>query len=147
MDWLWVLLVAVRAVSPADHDQWATRLAELDRGRSAAFADADPGRLDDVYASGSSGRRADTAMIEAYARRDGRVVGAELRILTCRVVRASDDRVRLEVVDQLGPSRVVWGDGTSDGLPRDRPTRREVTMIRTADGWRIAQTRPVDPST
>lgn len=141
MDWLWVLLIAIRGLSPAPDDQWATRLAELDRAREAAFASADPARLDDVYVAGSSGQRADAATIEAYDRRGGRVVGADLMILSCRIVRTSRDRARLEVVDRLARSRVVWDDGTSTDLPRDRPTRRVMTLRRTDAGWRIASSR------
>jgi len=143
MDWLWVLIVAVRGLSSSPDDQWATRLGELDRVRAEAFATADPRRLDEVYAQGSDGWRTDEATIGAYARRDGRVIGADLRVLSCRVVQASPDRVSLEVVDQLGPARVRWGNGTSTDLPRDRPSRRALTVIRTADGWRIAESGQV----
>jgi hypothetical protein len=145
MDWLWVLIVAVRAVSPAPDDQWAVRLAELDHVRERAFATSDPSVLDDVYVEGSRARRADARLIEAYRRRDGRVVGAELRVLSCRLLKQGSGRVRLEVVDQLAPARVEWGDGTSTTLPRDRPTRRQVTLHRADDGrWRIAAARQVD---
>lgn len=140
MDWLWVLLVAVRALSPSPDDQWATRLAELDGTREAAFAAADPARLDDVYVAGSPAHRTDAETIAAYARRGGRVVGAQLRVLSCHVVRVSDDRVRLEVVDQLAPATVVWQDDTSTALPRDLPTRRDITVVRTDEGWRIGHT-------
>jgi len=146
MGWWWFVVVMIRAVSPAPDDQWAARLTELDLARAQAFATADPQRLDEVYVSGSPARRTDAASIDAYARRGGRVVGAELRILTCHVVRASPDRVRLEVVDQLGPARVLWSDGTSRDLPRDHPSRREITVVRTPAGWRIAQSRQVSPS-
>lgn len=138
MDWIWVLLVAARGLSPAPDDQWATTLASLDRVRAEAFATGDPSLLDDVYSPGSVGRRADAATIDAYASRGGRVTGAELRILSCHVVRASPDGARLEVVDQLGDARVVWHDGTSTELPRDRPSRRVVTVERTEEGWRIS---------
>jgi hypothetical protein len=145
MDWLWVLIVAVRAVSPAPDDQWAVRLAELDDVRQRAFATADRSLLDAVYVDRSPARRSDARLIDAYRRRGGRVVGAELRVLSCRVVRQGSAGVRLEVVDQLGPSRVVWGDGTSTDLPRDRPSRRQITLVRTSDGWRIAGSRLSGP--
>ena len=145
MDWLWVLIVAVRAVSPAPGDQWAARLAELDHVRERAFAASDPSMLDGIYVDGSPAQRSDARLIEAYRRRDGRVVGAELRVLSCRVLGEGSGRVRLEVVDQLAPARVEWGDGTSTLLPRDRPTRRHVMLERTGDGrWRIAAARQVD---
>lgn len=138
MDWLWTILIAVRGLSTAPGDEWAVRLAELDRAREAAFAAAEPARLDDVYVRHSSGLRADAAAIEAYSRRGGRVVGAELRILSCRVVRATHDRVQLEVIDQLAPATVVWDDGSLTRLPRDQPSRRSLTVVHTDDGWRIA---------
>lgn len=141
MDWIWVLLVAVRGLSPAPDDQWATTLAELDRVRAEAFATAAPDRLGEVYVAGSAGEREDAAVIASYAQRGGRVAGAELRILSCRVVRSTADRAQLEVVDRLGLARVVWDDGSSTDLPRDRPSRRLVTVQRTADGWRIAGSR------
>lgn len=141
MDWMWVLLVAVRGLSPSPDDQWATTLTDLDRVRAEAFAEADPSRLDDVYVARSRGRRTDAASITAYARRDGAVKHAELRILSCHVVRSSPDRVQLDVVDQLGDARVVWGDGTTTDLPRDRPSRRLVTVQRTPEGWRVAGSR------
>ena len=141
MDWLWVLIVAVRAVSPAADDQWAARLAELDHARGRAFSSADPTLLREVYAPGSRARRADAATIDAYAARGGRVVGAELMILRCRVVSSSPARVRLEVVDQLAAARVEWDDGPTTRLPRDLPSRREVALVRTGQGWRIAETR------
>jgi hypothetical protein len=143
VDWLWVLFVAVRGLSPAPADQWATTLAKLDQARTDAFATADPARLGEVYMPGSAGLRADAAAIEAYGRRGGRVVDADLHILSCRVVRSSPDRVRLDIVDQLGGARVVWADGTSTDLPRDRPSRRLVTIERSADGWRVAASRQV----
>ncbi|AWB91935.1 hypothetical protein [Aeromicrobium chenweiae] len=117
---------------------WTIIMAILDKDRAAAFADADATRLDDVYVEGSRARAADAATIRSYARRDGRVLGAELRVLTCRVVRAGSDRATLDVVDVLSPSRVEWGDGTTTELPRDQPSRHRVTLHRTADGWRIA---------
>jgi hypothetical protein len=141
MDWLWMLLVAVRALSPSADDQWAVRLAALDDVRQQAFATADTRLLRDVYAPGSQARRADARLIGAYARRGGRVVGAELRVLDCRVLKSGRDRVRLEVVDQLAPATVEWADGTSTTLPRDRPSRRHVTLVRAVEGWRIAGTR------
>lgn len=145
MDWLWVLLIAVRGLSPAPEDVWATRLAALDQARETAFASADPARLAAVYVAGSRGLRADAAAIEAYAARGGRVVGAELRVLSCRVVRASDDRAQLEIIDQLARAHVLWDDGSSTWLPHDRPSRRSLTVVRTGDGWRISEAVDLQP--
>ena len=141
MDWLWVLMAALRAVSPAPSDQWATRLGELDDIRAEAFATTEPGLLDGVYVRGSRALAADRATITDYRERGGRVVGADLRIISCRVLVASSARVRLDVVDRLGPARIVWDDGSSTELPRDEPSRRVVTVVRTPEGWRIAGVR------
>lgn len=141
MDWLWTIILTMRQASDEPADRWATRLAALDQERAAAFADADVSRLEDVYVAGSEAMRADATTIRSYARRDGRVVGAELRVLTCRVVRSSPDRAVLDVVDVLAPSRVEWADGTSTSLPRDNPSPRRVTLLRTPDGWRMVASR------
>jgi len=145
MDWLWVLIVAIRGVSPSPSDQWASRLTELDEVRAHAFATADTDLLDEVYTRGSDARRSDAVTIGAYAVRGGRVAGAELRVLSCAVVRESANEVTLDVVDQLAAARVEWGDGTATALPRDRPSRRWVTIVRESDGWRIAATHMVSP--
>ena len=138
MDWLWVLIAAVRAVSPAPEDQWATRLTELDEVRAEAFATADTGLLDRVYVRRSRLWQADAETIADYDGRGGRVVGADLRVISCRVLAASSSRARLDVVDRLGPARIVWADGSATQLPRDEPSRRVITLVRTTEGWRIA---------
>ena len=138
MDWLWVLIAALRAVSPAPEDQWATRLGELDQVRAEAFASTDSGLLDGVYVRGSRALASDARTIADYRRRGGRVVGADLRILSCRVLAASASRARLEVVDRLGQAWIVWSDGSATQLPRDEPSRRVITLVRTDEGWRIA---------
>jgi hypothetical protein len=138
MDWLWVLIAAVRAVSPAPEDEWATRLSQLDGVRAEAFATKDPSALDGVYVRGSQALRADVATIADYRNRGGRVVGADLRVISCRVLAASSSRAQLEVVDRLGPARIVWADGATMELPRDEPSRRVITLVRTTEGWRIA---------
>ena len=146
MDWLWVLIAAVRAVSPAPADQWATRLGELDEVRAEAFAAADAGLLDGAYVRRSRAMRVDAATIDDYRRRGGRVVGAEMRVISCRVLAASPSRARLEVVDRLGPARIVWSDGSATALPRDEPSRRVITLVRTTEGWRIAGVSPPQSS-
>lgn len=138
MDWISVLVAAVTSLLASDDLHWAGVLGELDDVRAEAFASSDPTMLDDVYAPGSAGRGDDASIIGAYANRGARVVGADLILLTCEVRSASADRVSLDVVDQLDASRIVWDDGTTRSLPRDQPTRRVVTLVRTEDGWRIA---------
>jgi hypothetical protein len=138
MDWWWVLLALTRSLMPSDDDRWVMTLGRLDAVRAEAFATGDPPLLDEVYVKGSRIQRVDAAAIRDYARRDARVVGAELHLLSCRRLSSTDGRVRLDVVDRLGAARVEWEDGTTRRLPRDLPTRRVVTLVRTSEGWRIA---------
>lgn len=138
MDWLWVLITLARHASPEPEDQWAARLTALDSARQRAFAEAAPQLLDSVYVADSRALAHDVDLIRSYARRGGRVTGAELRILSCTVISSGRDQARLEIVDVLAPSQVVWRDGMTSELPHDRPSQRIVTMRRTADGWRIA---------
>lgn len=137
MEWWSAWVMVLSSLLGSDDVRWATVLGELDHVRAEAYATADPRLLDGVYAVGSAGREVDTATIDDYARRGAHVVGADLALLSCRVEDASVDRVRLAVVDQLDSARIVWSDGTSRALPRDRPTQRVVTLVRAADGWRI----------
>lgn len=137
MDWLWVLIIALRPLEANDEVRWASVLGAIDDVRAEAFAAGDPALLDGVYAPGSPARKVDAAAIRAYTGRGGRVTGADLALLSCRVVGSSTDRAVLDVVDRLGPATVVWDDGTSRALPRDRPTQRIVTLVRTEVGWRI----------
>lgn len=137
-----MLITALRAASPAPEDRWATALAELDEVRAQAFAEGRPQLLSQVYVRGSGARVTDAATIADYERRGGRVVGAELRVLSCEVLAESSRRVRLDVVDRLGPARIVWDDDASTALPRDEPSRRVVTLVRTAGGWRIETVSP-----
>lgn len=145
MDWVWPLVMLLRSASPAPDDRWAVVLADLDRARAEAYATGDPRRLDGVYVRGSDPQALDAATISDYADRGARVVGADLRVLSCRVIGSSPARVRLDVVDQLDEARVVWSDGSSRRLPRDQPSRHRVTLVRTADGWRIAGSVELNP--
>ncbi len=138
MDWMFVLISVVTSIADSHEIRWAGVLDGLDAARAEAFAQADPKQLDRVYVDGSAARAVDAALIADYAGRGGRVVGAELDLLSCNVRRATGARVSLEIVDQLAAARVEWDDGSSRALPRDQPTRRVVVLVRTSAGWRIA---------
>jgi hypothetical protein len=147
MSWWWLLVLGLRAglgvAHPAD---CAPELAAADRVRAVAFAAGDPARLDGVYVANSPLRAADARVVQDYGRRGGRVVGALLQVSECRETARSDTAIRLEVTESLGPAFVRWDDGSTSDLPRDRPTRRVVTLQRTRDGWRISGSRSPAPS-
>ncbi len=138
MEWWVAWVVALGSLVSSGDLRWAGVLGDLDRVRAEAFATSQPDLLDHVYATGSAARDVDASIIRDYAIRGGRVIDADLTVLSCQIVHETDDRVSLDVVDRLGPARVVWADGTTRALPRDLPTRRAVTLVRVSDGWRIA---------
>ncbi len=148
MTWWWLLVIVVRAALPIDaHGGCASELAALDRVRTAAFASADPALLDRVYDEEDSPLRdVDARAIADYRARGGRVVGAQLQISQCREVERTAAVIRLDVVDALGPAVVRWDDGDVTPLPRDRSTRRQITLRHTADGWRISGSQPPGPT-
>src|SRR4051794_7823054 len=117
MNWLSVLLALLGSLLSSPQLHWVGVLGGLDEARAQAFSASDPALLDRVYAPNSSGRDVDAATIRAYARRGGRVTGAELTLLFCRLDTSSPQRVRLVVIDRLAPARVVWADGSSRALP------------------------------
>ncbi len=138
MDWWSLWATALVSLVASDELRWAGVLGELDDVRAEAFASSQPSLLDRVYAPDSAGAKADAAMIRDYQRRGAHVVGADMVLLSCRVAHTSADRVRLNIIDRLAASRVVWADGATRSLPSDLPTKRVVTLVRTGDGWRIA---------
>lgn len=136
--WTWIALALARLAGDPGDDVWLERLVALDQVRAVAVADADAARLTDVYVAGSGVLAADQRVVAGYRDRGARVVGGGIDVWWFRVRSTGPDHGVVEVVDQARPARVVWSDGTWRALPRDLPTRRLVTLVRTDDGWRIA---------
>lgn len=147
MTWWWLLVLALRAAVPLDtHGGCASELAALDRVRATAFASADSALLARVYEPDSVLQEVDARTIASYRARGGRVVGALLQISQCREVERTAAVIRLDVVDALGPAVVLWDDGGVTALPRDRSTRRQITLRHMAVGWRISGSQPPAPT-
>ncbi|KQO37390.1 MULTISPECIES: hypothetical protein [unclassified Aeromicrobium] len=126
-------------LGPGDTAEECLLLGRLDAERAHAFVHADVDRLAAVYASDGL-RERDVEVLEDYAERSLRLEGmAQLRS-SCRVVERDADRVALDVVDRLGPTRAVNAGGAVP-LPTDEPTRRRVTLEETASGWRVVASR------
>lgn len=136
MTWWWVLVLSLQVQAPGACEG---HLALLDRHRAAAFATADPSRLDEVYTSDSPALQQDRDVIERYRERGGIVIGALPRVLECTVLDRTSSTLDLEVVDALGPAHVRWDDGTQTQLPTDQPTRRHLVLRLTGNGWRISE--------
>jgi hypothetical protein len=60
---------------------------------------------------------------------------------SCRVTDRSRGSLTLDVVDHLGPTRVITENGDHRDLPHDRSTRRTVVLERTDEGWRVGAVR------
>lgn len=138
----WITLVAVLStlVGPRDEHEACLALGVLDTRRAAAFASGSAEPLTDVYAD-ETAQEADRLAVRAYRVRGLRVVGAAMRRSSCRVVHERPGRVRLEVVDALGPTWAVDTTGTAEQLPRDRATRHVVTLVERDGAWRIGGVR------
>lgn len=123
---------------PAPDERWSGVLARLDDRRALAFSRANAHLLDKVYVPGSGLRARDGRVIEAYARRDLRVVGLRMTILALRVEAQSASTAVLSVVDRIRQARAVDSSGRSRPLPNDRPTAHRLLLRRLPTGWRIA---------
>ena len=122
----------------ADTDAECLLLGGLDAVRTEAFVTGEVDRLRDVYVEQAT--RADAVVLRSYRERGLRLDGMVLVRDSCRVTERSRQRVTLDVVDHLGPTRVETADGRLD-LPRDRPTKRSVVLERVGDVWRVAAVR------
>jgi hypothetical protein len=122
----------------APDERWSGVLARLDDRRALAFSRADAHLLAKVYVPGSALRARDARVIEAYARRDLRVVGLRMTILALRVEDQTASTADLSVVDRIMQARAVDSSGRSRPLPHDRPTAHRLLLRRLPTGWRIA---------
>jgi len=132
-----VSIAAARAWAGSPDQDWSGVLARLDHRRALAFSRADPGLLDKVYLPGSGLRARDARVIEAYARRDLRVVGLRITILALRVEDQTRSTAVLSVVDRISRARAINNAGRSRMLPQDRATAHRVILRRMPGGWRI----------
>lgn len=132
---VWVSLLA-SLLGPAD-DPECYALGGLDVARAQALADADVTALQTVYADVASAKP-DRMLLERYAARGYRIVGAGMIRRSCRVVVRSDDRVELDVTDRLASSWVVSELGMVTRLPHDGFNRHHVVLTGGTGRWRIA---------
>ena len=107
----------------------------LDLQRQVAFARAEPGLLDHVYAPGSAAGDADRALLADYRERGIRVEGARMIRRSCRAMDAN----RVHSVEKLGPAVALLPDGSRRALPQDRWDARVITLTFIEGRWRIAE--------
>ena len=135
---VWVSLLAT-LLGPAD-DPECYVLGGLDVARAQALADVNVADLQRVYAS-TSAAKADRAMLQRYAARGFRVVGAGMIRASCRVATRSPWRIELEVSERLAPAWAVSEAGEARRLPRDRYSQRHIVLTGGVGRWRIASVR------
>jgi hypothetical protein len=135
--------LAVSAPAVAGRELPAARVLEAwDRRRAAAYATGSPLALRAAYMRGSQAGRADLALLRAYRDRGWRVLGMHTQVLALAVVDHGPALWRLRVTDRL-IGAIAVRPGERVPLPRDRPSRRVVTLTRAADGrWQVAAVRP-----
>ena len=126
----------VDAASAAVH--WAGVLDELDGTRAGAFERSEPAALQGVWAPGSAGLAADTALVRGLAAVGQRAVGLRHVLREVRVVQASATSARLRVVDVLGAHEVRTRDGTVVRRVAERgSTAWAVSLLRVDGSWRL----------
>ena len=135
-----LLWLVAGVLGGGDDDPECLVLGGLDAVRTQAFLTGNDARLRDVWAD-ERAARADTRVLRSYRERGLRLEGMVLVRESCRVTDQSPRSITLDVVDHLGPTRVITESGEHRDLPRDRSTRQTVVLERTDDGWRVGAVR------
>jgi hypothetical protein len=135
---------AAATSAPAGRGAGATALGILhawDAHRARAYAAGRPQRLSELYVPGSSAGREDLALLRRYQRRGLRVTGMRTQLLSVAVLEHRPGLWRLRVTDRLVGAVAVGHRGRTM-LPRDRPSRHEITLMRAGESaWRVAEVR------
>ncbi len=130
------------AAFPSGPD-WRAVLSRLDALRAQAFATGDVAVLTQVYAPGSPALAADTAALRALEQAGERAVGVRHAFSEVTARSATAASVRLRVVDTLAAYDVIDAQGRTVRRDSGRSGASfDVTLQRTAVGWRLAQISP-----
>jgi hypothetical protein len=132
------------SASPAPDQAWRTLLAGLNTSRSRAFEHDDESALAEVYQVGSALYVQDLQTLREVAGRGAHTSALTTHILDLQVRQQGTDQAVLRVTDQLDPYDFLSAAGTVLAhKDAEGPKRGDVTLVRTADGWRISQRVPV----
>lgn len=131
----------VAAAAPTATD-WTQVVDALDRSRGAAFAQADAGRLLDVYAPASPLLSSDQLAVAALGRAGRTADGVEHEVSSLAPVRVGADRAELQVVEALGSWAVRDARGQVVArAPAGAPRTVRMVLTRTPQGWRVLDVR------
>src|SRR4051794_7990812 len=130
--------------TPVDPAGWSAVVGELYARRAAAFRDADPAVLTDVYAAGSALLARDREEVEALAAAGRQLADfAPVVLRTESVAQQSPDRVELLMDDELPGYRVVSAASPEAAPVAVEPGRGtaqvRMVLVRAAGGWRISE--------
>jgi len=106
------------------------------RRRAAAWAAGDVVGLRGLYVDRAAARP-DVRLLRLWLRRGLVVEGMAHQLLAHRVLEERNALVRVSVTQRLVGATVRLADGRQVPLPRTRPERRDVTLVRTDGEWRV----------
>jgi tRNA A-37 threonylcarbamoyl transferase component Bud32 len=130
------------AAAPAVPD-WTAVLDALDAARSRAFESGDATALSEVYAPGSAQLAADRAALLELVDSGRRARGVRHAFRRVEATSYDERTATLRVLDVLSAYDVVDGAGRVVQRPPGRSAAAfVVTLLHTADGWRLQQVQP-----
>lgn len=113
-------------------------LASLDLQRSLAWSSSSVEAVESLYVDPASAAP-DVAALQQWQGRGLVLESAMLVIGSCVAVPESADRIRLDVVDRLAPTRAVDRFGSATALPVDTWSGRQVVLQRVDGTWHYAE--------
>jgi hypothetical protein len=116
----------------------AAVLRAWDRARAAAWQGGSVGALRRLYV-GDAGA-SDVRLLESYVERGLHVRDLRVQVLAVEVMERRPGEWRLSVTDRLAAGTAV-GPSVRKRLPRDRATRRTLSLVRHQGAWRMAAVR------
>jgi hypothetical protein len=120
--------------------RWQSELEALNDARAAAFENADEGALALVYAAGGSALAQDTEKMRQMVALGAHATGLGSVIESLEIVEEGSERTVLRVTDRQEPYSFLAADGTVLSEQPAKPAQtREINLVNTPDGWRIAQ--------
>jgi eukaryotic-like serine/threonine-protein kinase len=131
-------------VAAVSEEDWSARLTELYQRRAQTLSTGSPASLEGVYAPGSSLLAADRGTVSALAAAGEALRGFAPEVVGATVLdgSAAEGRVTLRVVDRWPAYEVVRAADAGGPALRPIAGRGEaevrMTLVATAEGWRIA---------
>jgi hypothetical protein len=111
-------------------------LRAWDQRRAAAYARGDVAALRALYAEGSRAGARDVRLLRAYVERGLVVEGLRQQLLAVELLDGAPHRLTVRVQDRLAEATVVSA-GRRVALPQDRPSTKDVVLVRQDTDWLV----------